>query len=91
MGKLTIDPTEALNKANIIRKNANRVNEILTGISEQMQRIDDEGEGIYQGTSKAHELREQLNVIKTNFEPIYNQMLAFAGQIEAEANAALNQ
>ncbi len=91
MGKLTIEPNEALNKANIIRKNANRVNEILNGIATQMKRIDDEGEGIYHGTSKAHELRNQLEIIKTNFDPIYNQMLAFASQIETEANAALNQ
>ena len=91
MGKLTIDPNEALNKANIIRKNADRVNEILSEISNQMQRIDDEGEGLYQGTSKAHELREQLNIIKSNFDPIYNQILSFANQIETEAHVALNQ
>ena len=91
MGKLTIDPNEALSKASIIRKNATRVNEILTGIATEMKKIDDEGEGIYQGTSKAHELRKQLDIIKSNFDPLYNQMLVFASQIEADAIAALNQ
>ena len=91
MGKLTIDPNEAIRKAGVIRKCADRVNEILTNISKEMRRINDEGEGLYQGTSKARELRNQLDVIKTNFDPIYNQIIAYASQIEAEANAASNQ
>ena len=56
-----------------------------------MNEIDNEGTNLYQGTSKSQELKEQLEIIKTNFEPIYNQIMAFANQIDATANSALNQ
>ena len=56
-----------------------------------MNEIDDENAGIYQGTSRSRDLKEQLDVIKQNFEPIYNQIMAFANQIDMTVNAASNQ
>lgn len=91
IGNLKIDANEAKSKAMNIRTYANRVQEILEVISKAMNDIDNEGTNLYQGTSKSQELKEQLEIIKTNFEPIYNQIMAFANQIDATANSALNQ
>ena len=91
IGNLKIDPNEAKGKAMNIRTYASRVEEILDTISKAMNEINDEGEGLYQGTNKAQELKEQLDVIKTNFDPIYKQIMAFANQIETAANSAMNQ
>lgn len=87
MGNLKIDPSEAINKANNIRTYAGNVKDVLETISKAINEIDN----IYQGTKKSQELKEQLNIIKGNFEPIYNQIMAFAEQITATANNALNQ
>lgn len=91
IGVLKIDPNEALSKASNIRTYATNVQDVLEVISKAMNEIDDEGSGLYQGTNKARELKEQLEIIKTNFEPIYNQIMEFSNQIVAAANTALKQ
>ncbi len=91
IGNLKIDANEAKAKAINIRNYAGRVQEILDVISKAMNEIDDEGTGLYQGTSKSQELKEQLEIIKSNFEPIYKQIMAFANQIDMAASTALNQ
>ncbi len=91
IGELKIAPSEAIGRANDIRSTANRIEEVLTSISKAMDEIDDEGTGIYQGTNKSRELKEKLEIIRTNFEPIYKQIMAFANQIDVAASTASNQ
>ena len=91
LGNLKIDKSEALSKSSNIRTYANNVKDILEAVSAKMNEIDDENAGIYQGTSRSRDLKEQLDVIKQNFEPIYNQIMAFANQIDMTVNAASNQ
>ena len=75
VGVLKLDPNEALSKANDIRTYATNVQEILEVMTKAMNEIDNESTGIYQGTNKARELKEKLDIIHSNFEPIYNQII----------------
>lgn len=82
IGELVIKPEEALAKAGNIRNYAGTVHSILDELSKKMNEIDNDSSDVYRGTAKAEQLREQLNKIIENFEPIYTQIMAFASQIE---------
>ena len=91
IGNSKIDTNEANARVTSIRTHADRVKDILDAIVVAMDNINNEDTNIYQGTTKAQELREKVDVIKSNFEPLYNQIMSFANQIEEAAANASNQ
>ncbi len=89
-GKMEMPPEEARMHAANIRRSAGNIKGVLDSTTTQMNKIDNDSEGIYSGNRNSHELRMQLDEIKAKFDPLYGQIIEYAKAIEAAANVAEN-
>lgn len=86
-GNLVIRPEEAKQKAREMVKIASEVEELLNDVKKEMEKIDNEETGIYQGDNRPAQLRAQLDEISSLFHRTYEQIEKSSEDIIKIANA----
>ena len=87
-GILKLNPAEARAIAQEMVKTASEVEDLLNTVYSFFREIDNEEEGIYQGSEKAVQLRGELEEFSKLFGPAYEQIVKSANDIVAIANRA---
>ena len=86
-GNLVLRPEEAKQKASQMVKIAGEVEQLLNDVKAEMEKIDNEETGIYQGDNRPAQLRAQLDEISSLFHNTYDQIQKSADDIVKIANA----
>lgn len=86
-GNLVLRPEEAKQKAHEMVKIAGEVEQLLNDVKREMEKIDNEETGIYQGDNRPAQLRAQLDEISSLFHNTYDQIQKSADDIVKIANA----
>lgn len=85
-GVVVINPAEARAKASEMVKISQELEALLNEVSKNMELINDEDSGIYQGSKRPSELRAELDGFRSVFNKTYEQIVKSADNIVAMAN-----
>ena len=77
-----ISKKEAALQAESLRKLASTIEDLLNKTSKQMEDINDEDTGMYQGDRKPSELRAELDEYRATFSKFHSQIDRYAGIID---------
>lgn len=87
-GRLVMNPAEARAKASEMKNIANELETLLNAVSRKMQEIDNTETGIYQGSRRPAQLREELDSFRATFNLAHEQIVKSANDIITIANTA---
>ena len=90
-GIARIEADQALIKAKNMRALAANIERLLDDVSLKMREINDESVGTYHGQYKPSELRDRLDTYRAQFSKFYDQVNAFASNVEIIANKMIAQ
>lgn len=85
-GIAKINPSEAIAKAETMKKLASEINNLLDSVDKKMQEINDESTNTYVGQRSPAELRAELDQYRSQFYKFYEQIELFSGNVVSIAN-----